>query len=553
MLVPIVKKKYSNGGVTLKKTPKEEPKISQGRDRTYGEMAADFLRALSQPRNYSREIMEGEFLPTQLELERGIDPNPIDNVISLINPADHIYAALAMEGIIDDPNYKKEDGMTYGTPGLLGLLGGTAAKKTSDAVEGAFNLSKATRKPSNIFEPTANVPRRPQNIDGDVVMASDAAQEGVEFTRRFYDDPQIQQALRNQYFPGGYSVDEARDAASKLDLVDRVRSEVLGRLAGESGLIDGKTWEAEIRKGIEAAGLTMDDFYRAYPNMPVDGVYRVDPYGPDFSSFPEGTELEFMFQRGAGAPAMQLDPVRADDALGVFDWRNDQILGNPDQIRRVGAQEQRRLGAHEAGHYASFKTISDPTSKIGKSYRKNLSEITRPEVQPYISGELRWDQVELNPAATQAQKHYAYLSDPAEIAERAIELREAMSEILLTPKYSSLPRESMRDILMGDFSSIGGTRGFQELMSDMKSKNIELPEEEFFNIFVGQGNGSSGFDNQKVDSISKLLKASFVIGGATAGYGAMQGEDQASDKMWAGGRIKVNKKRQKGMRIKKRK
>ena len=83
----------------------------------------------------------------------------------------------------------------------------------------------------------------------------------------------------------------------------------------------------------------------------------------------------------------------------------------------------------------------------------------------------------------------------------------------------------------------------------MKSKNIELPEEEFFNIFVGQGNGSSGFDNQKVDSISKLLKASFVIGGAAAGYGAMQNEGQASNSMYAGGKIKLKKKENPGFSL----
>ena len=540
--------------------PPREDKLTQD-ERSYFEMGADILRGLAQPLSYMREISEGNYVPTQVELEsEGI--NPMDAVIALANPADHIYASLAEQGLISDPNYQRDDNLTTGSPGLLGLVAGSAptrvakvAEDTFDLVKGArnldnpnastiqaLNLSKESRRPSNVFEPTANVSRQPQNIVGDVVMAPDATQEGVEFTRRFYDDPQTQQALRKQYFPGGYSVDEARDAASKLDVIDRVRSDVLGRLAGESGLIDGKTWEREIRKGVEAAGITMDDFYRAYPSLPVNDIYRVDPYGPDFSSFPEGTELEFMFQRGAGAPRMQLDPVRADGAQGIYDWKNDQIIGNPDEIRRLGAQEQRRLGAHEAGHYASFRAISDPTSKLGKSYRKNLSEITRPEVKPYISGELRWDQVDVNPAATQAQKTYAYLSDPTEIATRAIELRNAMSEILLTPKYSSLPRESMRDILMGDFSSIGGGKGFQELMADMKSKNIELPEEEFFNIFVGQGNGSSGFDNQKVDSISKLLKTSFVIGGAAAGYGAMQNEGQTSGSMYAGGKIKLKKK-----------
>ena len=454
--------------------PPREDRLTQA-ERSYFEMGADILRGLAQPLSYMREVGKGNYIPTQAELEsQGI--NPMDAVIALANPADHIYAALAAEGLISDVNYQGDDNVTQGSPGLAALLTGSTPTRVAKVAEDTFDLVKTARnldnpnastiqalnrKPSNVFEPTSNVSREAQNITGDVVMAPAATQEGVEFTRRFYDDPQTQQALRNQYFPGGYSVDEARDAASKLDIIDRVRSDVLGRLAGESGLIRAKNFEAEIRKGIEAAGLTMDDFYRAYPDMPIGGIYSADPYGPDFSSFPEGTELEFMFQRGAGAPPMQLDPVRVDDAMGIYDYRNDQIIGNPDEIRLTGAQGQRRLGAHEAGHYASFRTIVDPTSKLGKSYRKNLSEITRPEVQPYISGELRWDQVHANPAATPAQKTYAYLSDPAEIASRAIELRNAMSELLLTPKYSSLSKESIRDILMGDFSSIGGVRVFK--------------------------------------------------------------------------------------------
>ena len=125
-------KKYQNGGVA----PDNGPKISQGRDRSYAEMAVDFLRALSQPRNYSREIMEGEFLPTQLELERGMGPNPIDQVVALANPFDHIYATLAMAGVIDDPNYDNE----YSSAALLGLVTGSAGQRVPKALEKTVDL-----------------------------------------------------------------------------------------------------------------------------------------------------------------------------------------------------------------------------------------------------------------------------------------------------------------------------------------------------------------------------------------------------------------------------
>ena len=110
---------------------REQPTISQGKDRSYPEAAVDLLRALSQPRNYAREIKEGEFLPTQLELDRGKETNPIDDVVALANPFDHVYATLAMAGVVDDPNYDNE----YSTAALLGLVTGSAGQKVPKALE----------------------------------------------------------------------------------------------------------------------------------------------------------------------------------------------------------------------------------------------------------------------------------------------------------------------------------------------------------------------------------------------------------------------------------
>ena len=38
----------------------------------------------------------------------------MDAVIALANPADHIYAALAAEGLISDVNYQGDDNVTQG-------------------------------------------------------------------------------------------------------------------------------------------------------------------------------------------------------------------------------------------------------------------------------------------------------------------------------------------------------------------------------------------------------------------------------------------------------
>lgn len=127
--MPRVKKKYNNGGVT----PKRDDKLKQGEEKSYFGYGADLLRALSQPLNYAREIGEGNYLPNQAELEaKGI--SPMESVIALANPADHIYAALAGAGVINDPNYKSDGDAKQGSPVLAGLLAGSAANKLSRAV-----------------------------------------------------------------------------------------------------------------------------------------------------------------------------------------------------------------------------------------------------------------------------------------------------------------------------------------------------------------------------------------------------------------------------------
>jgi hypothetical protein len=115
--------------------------ISQAEERSFGDKAGDFLRALSQPINYMREIGEGNYLPNQAELEsEGI--TPIESIIALANPADHIYAALAASDVIDDPNYAKEDGVSYGSPGLVSLIAGSAPQRVSKHLDESIKTLK---------------------------------------------------------------------------------------------------------------------------------------------------------------------------------------------------------------------------------------------------------------------------------------------------------------------------------------------------------------------------------------------------------------------------
>ena len=115
--------------------PQRQDRLTQAEEPGFAEYATRFLRGLSQPINYMREIGEGNYLPTQAELEAsGI--SPMEQVVALANPADHIYATLAMAGEIDDPNYDNQ----YSTAALLGLVTGSAGQRVPKALEKTVKL-----------------------------------------------------------------------------------------------------------------------------------------------------------------------------------------------------------------------------------------------------------------------------------------------------------------------------------------------------------------------------------------------------------------------------
>lgn len=121
--------------------PQKDDKLRQGEERSVAEKGADVLRALAQPINYMREVGEGNYVPTQAELEaKGI--SPMEQAIALANPADHVYAALASSDVVNDPNYRSEDGVSYGSPGLVSLIAGSAPQRVSRDLDKSIKVLK---------------------------------------------------------------------------------------------------------------------------------------------------------------------------------------------------------------------------------------------------------------------------------------------------------------------------------------------------------------------------------------------------------------------------
>lgn len=113
----------------MKAPPERQDKLTQDEPSTL-QSVGDFFRAASQPLSYFREIGEGNFLPTQAELEsRGV--SPVDMAMALFNPFDHIYAFGAEMDWFDDPNMgssSRDPNLSYATMGPIAsmLLGSTA-------------------------------------------------------------------------------------------------------------------------------------------------------------------------------------------------------------------------------------------------------------------------------------------------------------------------------------------------------------------------------------------------------------------------------------------
>ena len=161
--------------LNLDTPPQREDRLQQGEERSLSDKGVDALRALSQPINYLREVGEGNYLPTQAELESS-GVSPVEQVVAFANPMDHVYATLAMAGFIDDPNYDNE----YSSAALLGLIAGSSGEKVPKALEKTVDLlrKEGVKNYSDIRRTLLN------NKDSDVIQELKAIKDkAIEFSK----------------------------------------------------------------------------------------------------------------------------------------------------------------------------------------------------------------------------------------------------------------------------------------------------------------------------------------------------------------------------------
>ena len=201
--------------LNLDTPPQREDRLQQGEERSLSDKGVDALRALSQPINYLREVGEGNYLPTQAELESS-GVSPVEQVVAFANPMDHIYATLAMAGFIDDPNYDNE----YSSAALLGLVTGSSGEKVPKALEKTVDLlrKEGVKTYSDIRRTLFN------NKDSDVIQELKAIKDkAVEFskhvsgiTEKAFDDV----ATKPRMSPWGYGTPASVNKAATNYMIE---------------------------------------------------------------------------------------------------------------------------------------------------------------------------------------------------------------------------------------------------------------------------------------------------------------------------------------------
>lgn len=426
----------------------------------------------------------------------------------------------------------------------------TKGRSTSTNVEAPVRRDGIDILPETKNQPYGSYTYPRDGVEGIPVATNADTQYGVEFSRRFYSSPHIQGRLRSEYYPDGYDAEKAGLAADKLMIMDEARHKVLGELY-RPGLQPGtnaayqKEYDRRIAQELKSTGIPFREFQNIFGPNSYHGHT-----GPDFDGLAEGTELEFLFRRGERTSDMLMDQDLLEGNSGVYQFNADNIFGS----NYGGAGAGRSLGVHEANHWANFRhffgrgrTASGMTmtqKNLANSYRAAVASATNKSSHDYITGTAHWSRIDRN---DKAKRSLGYLSDPPEILARTQEIRTSMAEALQDPKYSRLSNKEKQAVLMGDFSSVGGEDGLQDLLHlSYRTDDSYLPSKSFFNILKGNG-GVGAFDKERLQSIQKLLKAGFVFTGAAGAYGAMDNQGgQPSNSMYAGGVITMRKKK-KGM------
>lgn len=591
--------------------PQRDDKLKQGEERSVAEKGADVLRALSQPLNYMREVGEGNYVPTQAELEsKGI--SPMEQVGALANPMDHIYAALAEADVIDDPNYAKEDGVSYGSPALLSLITGSAPQRVSKgldksikvlkeagikfakkaAVPGAGQLKKSgykgpkinigprTQSPNELFAPSV---LEPYSQPTDIMNPDRVAGEGSEFVRRYFADPQVQDHYRGLLVGSNPSQAQMQDAVNVMyeDAASIQKKQSLlqspERQSPERMRVEeiaekefGGDYARMFRESDEAIGLQRKHI-QGLNETPENKVYQAALH-PDFDSKrwldtqindDDAVSLEALFLRGQRSPDPSISPgdeYISPSASGQYLPANEVVL------LKNKARGNKSTGTHETQHFSDVMFLheaSKPGAVNPNPARKILDGLSE-SVAPAFK-----NQVINNENVLPKDNFAKYLANPVEITARTREAQRYIANTLLNnpaknPSIEALSQKERVSFLLGDFSVLdeSSTMNVFKASFDEMAKENRAGVIQFFNEVIDGGKvfnqatlepsrTTINMSDKKKKSISNLFKYALATTGAGAAYGSMDSGQQPPQGMAMGGKFKVKKKAQEGMRVKK--
>lgn len=434
-------------------------------------------------------------------------------------------------------------------------------------------------------------------------------QSGVQFVRDFYKRPEVRNHFRKlagveygnvvkqrqrqaAYAEASQAINRnlggatAPDGTFQLVSEDPMVSNILERRAKLSERGFDNMSPAELSE-YNALGDQMDARLKELESNIIKETG--EKYGPDVAEamtgsagivrppqvFPGATyanQLEDVFRRGRTAPDMLADDllfprVVPDEAGGVFEPTTEAIAAkvlrkdgsiDPYYLEGRGLRWLLSTGAHEANHYATVKFLREKQNPFAQKIRDGLSMSVKPEFSDLVKdGEHR-----------NIDQGVEYFASVAELTARATEMRRNVIEGVgnLVSKPSSAPVSLNEGRVLEAF---GGKPPTEDQVLDFilgRDHNLTTRQERALtDMALGRGgegkptllkvynevlDGEVG-SSLKRDAFKNFMKFSLASGVVATGYGATQNEGQALNTMRFGGKLKVKKKAQEGMQVKK--
>jgi|11_taG_2_1085331.scaffolds.fasta_scaffold03643_4 hypothetical protein len=584
--------KSKEGQESLKKVQDEAMVDPYGRPINVMLPEAEVSTLGNKDRDLSRDVLLGlrEAAGMAPILGEGLDAAELSNIVKTGkdfygDEADpKMYAGMTTAGllvpnIIEKPvkgglKLLKKAGQKLGNK-MRSVKKGPKVKK-DDIPE---SLQKYLLNPESVFENTDKTTKLPLPDDSQV---ANYASEGADFVRSFYSDPQVQRHLRKTAGVPKTPSAETTRAARLMSMEDEARYSAASTTHGSGKTAQRKEVE---RVAEEDYGGDYAKMFKERPDM-VDlqnqhlGSYNKtdeafqEKYQDLLSKNPNFNEqelleavskddegaaaLEAMFMRGQRVPdaviddsAFKFDLFRQPDAMGMYNPQSQKI-----SVPQRYSSDQ-SVVTHEGTHFADSKFIGS-NSESAKKIRKGLSGAVNPEYVDHVVS------AKTSTPGSDSQQFKMYLANPQELTARARELQRSLSEALLynpqnNPAFDGLSQKDRVSILLGDFSKLSD----RDLVSlfEQASGTFRADMKVLLNEVVGGGQmilplspGQSPIlkiSKEKKERLSQLFKFSAATTGATAAYGAMDSDQQPPQGMAMGGKFKVKKKAQEGMRVKK--